>query len=82
MLRLQHEVVAAQNTLDQLKKDRQELAHRVQLLHPESLDPDLLEEKSRELLNYSKPNEIIILTPPEQKPFDTNNTVQRNMKTP
>lgn len=78
MLRLQHEVAAAHGTLDRLQKDRKELAHRVQLLHPESLDPDLLEEKSRELLNYSKPNEIIILTPPEKSAPNGANSVQRN----
>lgn len=80
MLRLQHDVVAAQDTLSQLQKNRHELAHRVQLLHPESLDPDLLEEKSRELLNYSKPNEIIILTPPEKTPSHDDGVVQRSNK--
>lgn len=63
MLRMQHEVKVAQTTLDKLKKDREELQHRTELLRSDNMDPDLLEEKSRELLNYSKPNEIIILTP-------------------
>lgn len=63
MLRMQHEVGVAESTLTQLQGEREELEHRTQLLRGESLDPDLLEEKSRELLNYSKPNEIIILTP-------------------
>jgi len=63
MLRMQHEVGIAEKTLTELQKENAELEHRTQLLHKESLDPDLLEEKSRELLNYSKPNEIIILTP-------------------
>lgn len=64
MLRLQQEVNSAQNTLSSLQRERGELSNRVHLLRPESLDSDLLEEKSKELLNYSKPNEIIILTPP------------------
>ncbi len=63
MVRMQHEVGVAESTLSRLQKEREELQHRTQLLKNESLDPDLLEEKSRELLNYSKPNEIIILTP-------------------
>ena len=33
-------------------------------MHPETLDPDLLDEESRKTLNYSKPGEIIILSPP------------------
>ncbi len=65
MLRMQNEVETAQTTLSQLQKEHQELAHRVQLMRPDSLDPDLLEEKSRQLLDYSKPNEIVVLTPPE-----------------
>jgi cell division protein FtsB len=67
MLRLQQQVNTAETNLSQLQKDRQQLEHRVQLLRPDSLDPDLLDEKSRELLNYSKPGEIVILAPP-QKP--------------
>lgn len=68
MLRMQHEVTAAETTLGKLKKDREELQHRTELLKSNSMDPDLLDEKSRELLNYSKPNEIIILTP-QDKPL-------------
>ncbi len=66
MIRMKHEVQAAQATLAGLQKEREELQHRTKLLHSNSLDPDLLEEKSRELLNYSRPNEIVILTPPEK----------------
>lgn len=63
MLRIQNEVRMADTTLVDLQEERKELAHRTTLLRSDSMDPDLLEEKSRELLNYSKPNEIIILTP-------------------
>jgi cell division protein FtsB len=66
MIRLQNEVNAAQSTLVHLKKERVDLQRRTQLLHGNSLDPDLLEEKSRELLNYSHPNEIVILLPKEK----------------
>jgi cell division protein FtsB len=65
MLQLRQQVAAAETNLSQLQKERQELEHRVQLMRPSSLDPDLLDEKSRELLDYSKPGEIIVLTPPQ-----------------
>jgi cell division protein FtsB len=65
MLRLRQEVAMAQTDLSQLQKERQELEHRVALMRPNSLDPDLLDEKSRELLDYSKPGEIVVLTPPQ-----------------
>ncbi len=60
---LQNEVAAAEETLAKLKKERQTLEHRVKLMRPESLDPDLLDEEARKSLNYSKQNEIVILTP-------------------
>jgi len=43
--------------------ERAELENKVSLLRPESLDPDLLEEQARRLLNFGFPNEAIILTP-------------------
>ncbi len=64
---LQNEVAKAEDTLAKLKQERQALEHRVQLMRPESLDPDLLDEQARKELNYSKPNEIVILTPEEEK---------------
>jgi len=63
MLRMDHEVKVAEATLDKLKSEREELQHRTELLRSDNMDPDLLDEKSRELLNYSKPDEIVILTP-------------------
>ena len=63
MLRMQNEVKIAETTLAKLQQERDELQHRTELLRNDSMDPDMLDEKSRELLNYSKPNEIVILTP-------------------
>src|ERR1700677_965662 len=78
MLRLQQQVNTAHNNLSQLQKERDALEHRVQLMRPNSLDPALLDEKSRELLNYSKPGEIVILTPPQNKPPISDNFPQRS----
>jgi len=78
MLRLQQQVNTAQSGLSQLQKEHHELEHRVQLMRPDSLDPDLLDEKSRELLNYSKPNEIVILTPNAAKQQNSSNLLQRS----
>jgi len=65
-MHLQNQVDAAQESLAKLQKDREALEHRVHLMRPDSLDPDLLEEESRKTLNYSKPNEIIILAPEDK----------------
>ncbi|HUY67700.1 MAG TPA: septum formation initiator family protein [Alphaproteobacteria bacterium] len=63
MVRLERQVNAAQSELSQLQKEQASLGHKVQLMNPASLDPDLLDQQSRELLDYSKPNDIIVLMP-------------------
>ena len=43
--------------------ERQELAARVSLLRPESLDPDMLDERARLYLNLVHPDELVVLKP-------------------
>lgn len=44
-----------------LKTQRMELQHKVRLLNPNSLDPDMLEERARVMLNYGFDDEITII---------------------
>ncbi len=69
-MQLQSQVDAARSNLRRLQDEHGALEHRVHLMRPESLDPDLLEEESRKTLNYSKPNEIVILAPQEKGPSE------------
>ncbi len=78
MLRLQNQLATSQNNLSQLQQEHKELNHRVLLMRPNSMDPDLLDEKSREMLDYSKPNEIIVLTPPDPKTDQKQDMLQRS----
>lgn len=57
---LRQEISKAQSELQVASAERAELEHRVSLLRPESLDPDMLEERSRLMLNVGRPNERII----------------------
>ncbi len=41
--------------------ERQALERRVRLLEPGSLDPDMLEERARLMLNYGHADDIVIL---------------------
>lgn len=70
--RLTKELESAQATEARLGAERQHLESRVHLLQPSSLDPDLLEEQARLLLNYTGPNEVVIMLPhrdaPEARP--------------
>ena len=60
---LQSEVARAQATLDQVKEEREEMERRASLLRPDNLDPDLLEERARAVLNLSHPDDLVILMP-------------------
>lgn len=44
--------------------EREAWQHRVALLRPDGLDPDLLEERARLLLNYLREDEVVIHLPP------------------
>ena len=58
---LSHQVGAAQQMYDKIKTHRKKLEHKVRLLHPDSLDPDMLDERARVMLNYGLENDIIII---------------------
>ncbi|MGB8315693.1 MAG: septum formation initiator family protein [Aestuariivirga sp.] len=45
-------------------KQRADTEHRVALLRPESVDPDMLDEMARSTLDVAGPNELIILDSP------------------
>jgi cell division protein FtsB len=57
---LNREIVKAEATLQRVAAERSDLAHRVALLRPGSLDPDLLDERVRAMLNLGRPDERII----------------------
>jgi len=58
----QYRVSLAREELKAIREQRIKLEHRVSLLRSDNLDPDLLEERARLVLGYSKGNEIAILT--------------------
>lgn len=53
-------VAASSIDLDQIRAERKILEHRVALLRPESLDPDMLDEWSRRILNFGYRDETIV----------------------
>lgn len=61
---LQQEVRTAQAEFDQVRGEREALERRVHLLYPQTLDPDMLDESARRLLNFGLPDEIVIQDPP------------------
>ena len=62
--RMTHDIAETQAGLDQITVDRQGLELRVSRLRANSLDRDLLEERARAILNYVRPEEIVVRPPP------------------
>ena len=47
--------------LGHLKQERAEWQHRVKLLKSDSIDPDMLEERARVVLNYLDPRDLAMM---------------------
>jgi len=63
--KLRGEVNALQAQVLDVRNERFELQNKVHMLRPETLDPDLLEERARVLLGFGKPDEWIVIIHPE-----------------
>ncbi len=60
---LRYQMEAAEIELAQVSATRAFLEHRVSLLKPESLDLDMLDERTRAILAFAGPDEFIIIPP-------------------
>ena len=60
-LQLGQQVEIAQAVLEKVSRDRSALEHRARLLRPDNLDPDMLDERARQVLSLSHPDELVIL---------------------
>jgi len=47
--------------LTRLKLERVQWERRIQLLKSNDIDPDMLDERARELLDYAGPNDLILM---------------------
>ena len=67
-LRAQHDLdqqmTSIKEELDALKSERAEWEQRVSLLRPDRIDPDMLEERGRALLDYVDPRDVTLLLKP------------------
>jgi len=59
LVQLSNELDSAQVELDEVRAERLKLAYRTELLKPESLDLDLLDEQTRKVLGYAHPEERV-----------------------
>ena len=63
MVNLQREVLVAEQNLTEAETTRKIWERRVSALRNQSLDPDMLDERARVLLNFSRKDDIVIFTP-------------------
>jgi cell division protein FtsB len=60
-VQLSQQVEIAQATLEKVSLERSALEHRTRLLRPDNLDPDMLDERARQILNMVGPDELVIM---------------------
>lgn len=58
--RLEAQAAELDRDRDRVKQERLALEKKVQLLRPESIDPDLLDERVRATLNFAHANDVIL----------------------
>lgn len=58
-------ITEAEGSLATLEGQREVLERRVAMLRPDSLDADMVEEQGRRLLNFSHPDDVLLI--PERK---------------
>jgi cell division protein FtsB len=57
---LDQQIAQLSGELATLKAERASWDRRVSLLKPESIDPDMLDERARSLLNYADPRDLTL----------------------
>lgn len=62
-IRLNDEIAVANADLGELRAERRRMEHRTQLLRPDALDLDMLDERARALLGFSHNDEIVVYLP-------------------
>lgn len=61
---LAEQVVDLTSQLAALRQERAGWEHRIGLLRPKAVDPDLLEERARAQLDYVHPRDLILMLKP------------------
>ncbi len=59
-LQLSQQIEQTRTALALSRGDERKLAHRVALMRGDGLDPDLLDERARDVLNLAHPDDLVI----------------------
>ncbi len=58
---IDQQVAALSNELTRLQHERRQWERRIALLKSDQLDPDMLDERARALLDYAHPNDLTLM---------------------
>jgi cell division protein FtsB len=72
-LQMSKQLEESQTTLAALTVERETIERRVTLLSPESLDPDLLDERARVMLNVAHPDDRLVIVKEPDAPAGHSN---------
>ena len=61
---LDQEIAELASELQQVKAERARWQRRVGLLKTDQIDPDMLDERARQLLNFVDPHDVTVMTKP------------------
>ncbi len=61
---LQVKIAGLEAKLDVERAERAAFEHRVDLLRPESVDPDLVDELARKVLDFAAPGDVVVVEGP------------------
>jgi cell division protein FtsB len=61
---LEQQLAEMRGELTQLKAERMAWEHRVSLLRSDRIDPDMLDERARAMLDYVDPHDVTLLLSP------------------
>jgi cell division protein FtsB len=61
---LDQQITELASELQRLKEERAQWERRVALLRSDQIDPDMLDERARQLLNYVDPHDVTIMVKP------------------
>jgi len=61
---IDQQIAALSGELARLQAERVQWERRIDLLKSNRLDPDMLDERARALLDYAHPNDLVLNTPP------------------
>ena len=63
---LEQQVASLSTELGQLQRERKQWERRIALLKSRGLDPDMLDERARALLDYAHPNDLTLMFGPSR----------------